>query len=384
MSETNDEHQDEQRRQKSVSLRFETKELWSDLRQEFKVDRTGAALILDICRHEGELTYSRTNRHYQVPHRYRNPLYTWRGVVNAVDHLDSLGLIEHDRRPPGVRGWQSALAATAELRSIVADIIGSRRLIVAKPAELILLRNDKGKLVDYKDTRDLDRMRRRIERFNEAITGAGLDPTIAAPLARIFNKDMTRGGRFYAMGASWQNVKSEARKSLTIGGEPVVELDYCTLHPAILYAEIGAHMPNDCYELTGWPRKLVKVAMLTLINAPTIHKARHSIAHNDLMADRAEPGSQEALREADQLIKDIKRLHKPIAKSFHSDAGARLMSIDATLAETVMNIMLAQGIVVLPVHDSFLVPASKADQLEDAMLQAAHKLGFYALQVSEK
>lgn len=378
MDETNDEHQ------RPLSLRFETKRFWPDFRREFKVDQTGAAIILDACNTDEWLSYSRTARHYDLPGRYKNPLYTWRKIVSQVDYLHDFGLIEHDKCPPGWRGWQSAIKATNELRNIHASIIGGERLALAKPAEIILLRNDKGKLVDYKETRDLDRMRRRIERFNEAIMGGELDPTIAAPLARIFNKDMTRGGRFYAMGASWQNVKAEARKSLTIGGEPVVELDYCTLHPAILYAETGAHMPNDCYELTGWPRKLVKVAMLTLINAPTIHKARHSIAHNDHMADLAEPGSQEALANADQLIRDIKRLHKPIAKSFHSDAGARLMNIDATLAETVMNIMLAQGIVVLPVHDSFLVPASKADQLEDAMLQAAHKAGFYALQVSAK
>jgi hypothetical protein len=206
----------------------------------------------------------------------------------------------------------------------------------------------------------------------------------ARAVARIFNKDMTRGGRFCCMGASWQNMKAEARKSLTIGGEPVVDLDYCTLHPAILYAEAGSHMPHDCYELTGWPRKLVKVALLTLVNAPTIHKARHSIAHHTCMAVMAERGSQEALAMADQLIMDIKRLHKPIAKSFHSDAGARLMGIDAALAGSVMNIMLAHGTVVLPIHDSFLVPASKRDELESAMLEAAHIAGFHSLQVSAK
>jgi hypothetical protein len=370
--------------QKHLSLRFDTKRFWPDFRRELKVDQTGAAIIVDICSTPDEVAYSRTARHYDIPHRYRNPIYTWRKVVSQVDYLHKLGLVEHDKRPPGWRGWQSTIKATDELRGICTGIIGGAQLTLAKPAEVIMLRDQKGKLLDYSDTRDLDRMRRRIERFNEAIMSGVLDPTIAAPMARIFNRDMTRGGRFYAMGTSWQNIKSEARKSLTIGGEPVVELDYRTLHPAILYAESGAPMPNDCYELTGWPRKLVKVAVLTLINAPTIHKARYSIAHNDRMAELAEPGSQEALSRADQLIRDIKRLHKPIAKSFHSDAGARLMRIDAALAETVMNIMLAQGIVVLPVHDSFLVPASKRDELEAAMLEAAHKAGFYALQVSAK
>jgi hypothetical protein len=237
-----------------------------------------------------------------MPGRYRNPLYTWRKVVSSVDYLHDLGLIEHDKCPPGWRGWQSAIRATNDLRAICSDVTLGKRLIVAKPAELIILRNDKGKLIDYRDNRDIDRMRRKLERFNEALIGGNIDETMLAPLARIFNKNMKRGGRFYAMGASWQNVKAEARKSLTIGGEPVAELDYCTLHPAILYAETGAPMPRDCYDLDGWPRKLVKVAMLTLINAPTKQKARLSIAHNERMAEVAEPGSQEALRAADTLI----------------------------------------------------------------------------------
>ena len=49
-----------------------------------------------------------------------------------------------------------------------------------------------------------------------------------------------------------------------------------------------------------------------------------------------------------------------------------------------MNIMLAKGITVLPLHDSFLVQASKASELEAAMLEAAHRAGFYALQISTK
>jgi len=368
--------------QRPLSLRFESKGYWPDFRRDLKVDQTGAAIILDICSAQDWVSYSRTAGHYDMPGRYRNPLYTFRKVVAQVDFLHDLDLIEHDKRPPGWRGWQSAIRPTKELRGICAAIVGGQRLIMAKPAELILLRDEKGKLKDYRENRDLERMRRKIERFNEAIMGGTIDQSILAPMARIFNKDMKRGGRFYAMGASWQNIKSEARKSLTIGGEAVVELDYCTLHPAILYAEAGAEMPRDCYDLTGWPRKLVKVAMLTLINAPTKQKARFSIAHNERMAEVADPGSQEALRAADNLIDAIKRMHRPIADSFHSDAGARLMSIDATMAEMVMSIMLSQGIVVLPVHDSFLVQASKANELEAAMLEAAHNAGFYALQVS--
>lgn len=371
--------------QKRLSLKFESKRFWPDFRRELKLDQTGAAIILDICGADDWVAYSRTARHYDRPHRYRNPLYTYRKVVGAVDMLANRGLIEHDYRPPGSRGWQSALKATFELRGICAGIIGGAGLTLAKPAEVVLLRDINRRLIDYKETRDIDRMRRRLQKFNEAIMGGGINPTVTAPLARIFNGDMARGGRFYAMGASWQNMKSEARKTLTIDGEPVAELDYKNMHPAILYAEVGAAMPAaDCYQIEGWPRQLVKVATLTLINAKTIHAARHSIAHNDMMSQWGAPGGQNALQAADRLIKAIKRLHKPIAHAFHSDAGARLMGIDADIAEAVMTIMLSKGVVVLPVHDSFLVQASKVDELEAAMMEAAHKAGLYALQVEAK
>lgn len=377
-------HEEEKQRQKSISLKFQTKNLWRDLQHVLGVEQAGAAIILDICMASGWVSYSRTASHYDLARRYRNPLYTWRKVVSAVDCLAASELIHHDRRLPGWRGWQSAIQATDELRRIVMDTIGGRPLVLAKPAEVILLRDKQRKLMDYRDTRQLDRMRRKIEQFNEALMGGDLDPAITAPLTRIFNIGFGRGGRFYAMGTSWQNIKSEARKSLTIGGERVVELDFKNLHPAILYAEAGARIPRDCYELTGWSRELVKVAMLTLINAPTKQKARLSIAHSEHMAQVAELGSQEAMRAAETLIDDIKRMHRPIADSFHSDAGARLMSIDATMAEMVMSIMLRKGIVVLPVHDSFLVQASKGDDLEAAMMEAAYRAGFEALRVEMK
>lgn len=374
---------DETVRQRSLSLRWEHRRHWRALGQALGVNETGAAIVLDLASTGEWVSYSRAARHYAAPGRYRNALYTFRRVPPQMDHLEAEGLILHDRRAPGARGWQSAAQATPELRQTVAEIVGGDWKL-RRPGEVILLRDRHGHLIDYCETRAVGRMRQRIERFNEAIMGAGLDPSIAAPLCRIFNRNMKRGGRFYAMGMSWQNIKAEARKRLTIGGEPVVELDYRNLHPAILYAEVGVTMPADCYTIDGWPRKLVKVGVLTLINAPTIHKARHAIAHSPRMAEMVEPGSQEALRKADALIAAIKLLHRSIAGAFHSDAGARLMQIDAAIAEAVMKIMLVQGIVILPIHDSFLVPASQSDRLEEAMLEAAHEVGIYALEVDAK
>jgi hypothetical protein len=118
-----------------------------------------------------------------------------------------------------------------------------------------------------------------------------------------------------------------------------------------------------------------------LINAENWAAARLAFAHHNTMAAIATPDSQEAVAAA-RLITDVKHVHSPIKWASHSDKGAELMSIDSHLAETVMHLMLRQGVVVLPVRDSFLVPASKAELLEEGMLKAAHEAGFMALQIA--
>ena len=174
----------------------------------------------------------------------------------------------------------------------------------------------------------------------------------------------------------------DKRQEVRIRGEPVGEIDYKNLHPAILYAMAEADMPSDCYALPGWDpslRKLIKVAVLITLNAKNKSQARYAIAHNDLIEAVAEKGTEKALWKADRLIDDIKRVHAPIAHYFHCDMGAELMQLDSELAKTVMLEMGRRGEVVLPVHDSFLVRESQADTLEEVMFRAAYEKGLLAI-----
>ena len=60
---------------------------------------------------------------------------------------------------------------------------------------------------------------------------------------------------------------------------------------------------------------------------------------------------------------------------FFTGAGLVLQRLDSDIAEAVMKEMRHRGIVVLPVHDSFIAPVSKAGVLEEMMVAAAAKLG---------
>lgn len=232
---------DDEGRDIPLHIKFETKPLWADVRAVLGLDATGAAIVMALYEAYAvgtPVSYSRASDFYR-PSRYKNPLFTLGKVLRAVDMLDDAGLIDHFRQVPGARGWQSSMAATPNLIGIVDQILaGKPRLKLVKPIETILLRDKDGRLVDYRDNRNLDRMRKKIASFNEAVSGAeimgGDGVNLSCYMARIFNIDWKRGGRFYGMGTSWQNIKAEARQHIMIDGEPVVELDFKTLHPAIL------------------------------------------------------------------------------------------------------------------------------------------------------
>lgn len=376
-------------RQTPLFVKFDTRPIWPEIKATFGVDATGAAIIMAL--HEaqninnGWVSYSRSRTFYAT--KARHPLLTFRSVVAAVDALDAGGWIEHHRQVPGGRGWQSSMQATPQLMDAMGRILeGGPPLRLVMPSQTIILRDADGREIDPKPTRDIDRRGRQVEALNEAVTSAEVltmdGRPVTAPMRRIHNDSMDRGGRLYGLGPSWQNIPKEDRKRVTIDGEAVVELDFVSLHPALLYGEAGISMPEDCYAIGRWPRPLVKVAVLTLINAATVQAARLSIAHSVHMAELAED-EQQALRLASQLVEDIKTAHRPIAHAFHSDAGARLMRKDSDLAVSIMLELRRKGIIALPVHDSFLVPASQRDALEAAMMRAAHAIGLREIRIKQ-
>jgi len=57
-----------------------------------------------------------------------------------VDRLEVLGLIDHDKAPPGRLGWQSAMRARSELIGMLDDVIRSGEMRLARLREPLLLR----------------------------------------------------------------------------------------------------------------------------------------------------------------------------------------------------------------------------------------------------
>lgn len=367
-----------------LAVKYETSAIWPDIKASFGVGRTGAAIamaLFDAALVDRMVSYSRNALFYSA--RKNHPLLSFRSVVRDVDALDAAGWLIHDKQVPGGRGWQSRMAATPEFLGELNKL--ARPLPLAMPRKLIMLRDKDGCPLDVPRNREVSRMEKGVAAVNEALASVevrGADGlNLDARVARIFNGDMSRGGRFYGLGTSWQNIPSDDRLRIQIDGEPVVELDFSTLHPALLYAEVCAPVPDDCYIIGNWPRPLVKRGLLVLINAPNFQSARFNLAHCDDMAALEPFDIEDALVLASRLIADIKARHRPIAKFFHTDAGARLMRKDSDLAAAILARLRRKGIVALPVHDSFLVAEQHADELEAAMHECASERGLISCRV---
>lgn len=317
------------------------------------------------------ISYPRRNGWWHETRRYRDPNLTYYNVVPAIDAMLDAGLlVDHDLQPAGrPTGIQSSYRPAPWLAGV--ELPELRHEV----GEVIRLKDAEGRLIGYRDNDRTRRDRAMLAKINRSLSEAEISLDVPAAvrdgnvlrfdgysvflgmtsLYRVYNGDWDRGGRFY--GGWWQSCRKAHRQHLTIDGRPTVELDYQQIHPRLLYGMAGRHLEGDAYTLPGWSRAVVKQAFNALLNADSFRSARGAIAKN---LDRDHDA-------AEALIADIRTRHPDIDAYFHSAIGLRLQGIDSEICRQVLMEMHRQGIVALPIHDSFIVTSECEDTLSRVM-----------------
>lgn len=184
----------------------------------------------------------------------------------------------------------------------------------------------------------------------------------ASTLYRIFKGGWDRGGRLY--GGWWINLPKIERALLKLDGQPVVERDFARLHPTLLFARVGIELNFDIYSIDGingpYVRELGKRTFNRLINRSASGFA--NLAPKSLDLEQLPPG----VKFRTYLNAFTDRL-MPIARWFGTGEGLRLQREDSDLALSIVNRLLDQNIIALPVHDSFIVCQHNEPHLIDAM-----------------
>jgi hypothetical protein len=192
-------------------------------------------------------------------------------------------------------------------------------------------------------------------------------------LRRIFSQGrLDRGGRFY--GGWWESIPKRFRRYITIDGQPTVGVDFQEFHPRMLYVLHKQEPPEELYDLglrfPEFPdydrykkpykqqREIIKTFMNALIND---EQGKHRLSDSNA----------KFLGISDQELREIVFARHPVFQfAVKTDTGLHLQFLDSEIAEKVMIELIPQGIVALPVHDSFLVRQDFLPQLTTAMLKA--------------
>lgn len=219
-------------------------------------------------------------------------------------------------------------------------------------------------------------LRQEVEAINDWLAGADITYVGNLPLdvrnrrlVRCFNQpphigtpSLHYGGRLF--GGFWQRHGWEVRRHIRIGAEPVVEVDYGQMLPRLAYAEVGCEPPaGDLYAIAGLEdcRATVKKAFNALLfKVGTMRRWPQEILD----------GLPEGWTGAD-LRRAILVRHPGLSGLVGTGIGYSLFHHESTIMRAVLMRCMASGIVVLPVHDAVVCPASAAHVVSTIMREEA-------------
>jgi hypothetical protein len=191
-------------------------------------------------------------------------------------------------------------------------------------------------------------------------------------LGRVFNETFSRGGRFYY--GWWQEMPSELRRYITIDDQPTSELDYGSQHLLLLYALNDDEFPwlrgnIDPYGVAN--RDLMKQVFVICVNGESREQAIQAIRKE---INYNYPDLTSTNQFINPLIDTTIEKHPELSDYFFSGMWAELQRQDSKIAEYVLNHMRAKKILVLPVHDSFVVQDRYIHHLYSIMKEAYRML----------
>jgi hypothetical protein len=226
----------------------------------------------------------------------------------------------------------------------------------------------KGQKLLIPETQQAAATRAEIMALNEFLDGFTLEGGAHEGYFRIFNEgDVERpykwnkGGRLYGLEGSYQNLKPEVRRAMTLGGSAVVEIDVTASYLTILH---GIHQAPfdvelDPYRLEGISREVVK-----LWTVATLGHTRHHTKWPAKLSKDYFKGHGTKLSDvvAAKTVRDAMVAKHPLLHEWGANMGvgratnwADLMYLESKAMLGAMSELMRLGLPSLCVHDSLIV-----------------------------
>ena len=301
--------------------------------------------------------------------------------------------------PSSYKRLRTCLVPSIALRSaIAAHNVTLADVGLVPGEESIILRNPErrhgysksiqGSLIDYWDTSLSVKLREEMATINDTLQaadirfdGVPLPPIhlvriVHGTLADTVNPQFNRHGRLYR--GPWINLKASERHKLTLGGEPLADLDYSAMFMQLAYVKQGLAPPEgDPYAIPGLEmhRAAVKRIVSSLWFREAGREMRLSVEQKESLPSGWTMG---------RFLEALSSLHPGIAPLFGTDVGPGFVATESRIMVAVLLELAASGIASLPVHDGLMVATSRKLVAAETMRRVSEEILGRELPVAEK
>lgn len=211
--------------------------------------------------------------------------------------------------------------------------------------------------------------------------------TYSVQVKKIYNNStFNEGGRVYMSGTGINEmIERNNRTKLEINGEPTVECDYGQLFPRIAADLVGVTLDEtfDPYGITisGYKpsviRNLAKIGLMCLFNCKTEEGATFALIkemNKKWLKDQIEEAKAEGVWPdfpiARRVIEALVERNSYVHTYFFSDSALDLMAIESTMIDYIIERVLSDDQIMIPIHDSVIVQEKYKDSAVQIMKRA--------------
>ena len=349
-------------------------------------------IVVNVLANKGKnIFYSRDTSIKLLPKKYNPKQLSVYGVIKALEFLEKEGYIVNNISPRDYGHYDheaisSSFVATdllINMFSIGNNAVDSKKTIVVDTQRVVLKDKDKN-MVDYKECDVTRYTRDSLTTYNQYIaaqhiTYSDKDNIVHEAnccLTRIFNQEIGFTGRLYR--SEIQNIKSCYRQSILINGVSAVEIDYSALHLRMLidmylctdkvpYGVDAYLLPLTQEEqMIGANREAIKRAFNILLNNSKRHLACSAIQQYLNLKNK-----ECTIRSGSVLLSRIEEAYSFLPLQVilwqSKPLAYKLQNLDSEIALEIISAGVEDDVVVLPIHDSFIVQTTHKNWLQEIM-----------------
>ena len=319
----------------------------------------------------------------------------WANTVRIFEKLGYLTIFPGGYFKSKKKGYLTKLKISDKFEELVKKFNLSYQDIL-KRTPPISLKDSKGKKIEVVNSKITNPIYKKIERYNSLILSSDID----LPIDKIdydrrrkigfanrtyakcyLNRSYKLGGKYY--GPCWQNLSKELRGKIKINGEETVELDFNAMHFHLLYCKVNKRLTDyipegiDAYQLPNRNRKIVKTSFTCCIN----NNCNKDNVNNVVGPKVAKKYPEIFVKNTNyrDILEELGSYHPEVRQFFYAQIGNEISNMESKVSDYIIGKLTKKNILVLNIHDSFIVSIAYKDILLNTMTDSFKYLKYSSI-----